>query len=220
MKFVLRNLAASQFRLLLASTLLTFPIAPTHAGKGSPLPAQIQENDELAVWAAAVQQLYRPSSQGWIMLADHTVSFACESGDVAGFSAGDCSGMRTHDQTPAEVLSWVREQIPAVAKQLTNSLAQNASATVFVNRPMPLETRQIIWGPTSSGSVPAELGSPDFALYPSRVGFNAGRNAALVYLGVVNWADASKSFGEYVFLSKAEGRWTVKGRARLWQLGS
>ena len=164
-------------------------------------------------------ELHIGDSPRWFILADHTISFACESATTTGFSVGDCSGMRSHDQSPIEVLAWVRKRIRPVSKQLTESLAARAASTVPISRSLPLETRQVIWGPTGDTSIPDGLGTPDFALYPSRVGFNAGRDAALTYLGVVNWADSSKSFGEYVYLVKVATRWAVKGRARAWQLG-
>jgi hypothetical protein len=215
-------LLCRSFQHMIVGMVLLVVATSAFGGDDSPGPTQSLEDEELLVLAAAVQQLHIGGSPHWFLLADHTVSFRCESAATTGFSVGDCSGMRSHDQNPAEILGWVRETIRPVTKALTDSLAMRAAASVPVNRPLPLETRQVIWGPTRGvgpGSIPDGLGSPDFALYPSRVGFNAGRDAALLYLGVVNWSDSSKSFGEYVYLVKANTRWDVNGRARVWQLG-
>lgn len=188
-------------------------------GSDGPAATQSLEREELVVLAAAVQQLHIGGAARWFMVADHTISFACESAQTSGFSVSDCSGMRSRDQSPTEVLAWVRETIRPVTKELTDSLESRAARRVPVTQPLPLQVRQVIWGPTGGAAIPAGLGSPDFALYPSRVGFNAGRDAALLYLGVVSWTDSSKSFGEYVYLVKVGQQWAIKGRAKVWQLG-
>ncbi len=216
----MKEIRVANFRFLVVVALPIVLAGLAFASSEGENATQVLDDDELAVLAAAVQQIHLSDTPRWFMLADHTISFACESGKAAGFLLGDCSGMRTHDQTPNEVLAWVRERIPSVTRELTDDLGKCAGNAVQINRSLPLAVRQVIWGPTSTTAFPEGLGSPDFALYPSRVGFNSGRTAALVYLGVMNWTDTSKSFGEYVYLVKTEGRWTTKGRARTWQLGS
>lgn len=189
-------------------------------GGADPTPgAGVLDDEEGRVIAAAIKQLHLAAASQWFMLAERTITFACESASDSGFAVGDCSGMRNRDQTPDQVLNWVRKTIPSVTKELTDSLSVRASSPARIGKPIPLNFRQVIWSPKGGGSVPKDLGTPDFAAYPSRVAFNANRNTALFYLGVVNWSDSSKSFGEYLYLTKVGGEWLVKGRARVWQLG-
>lgn len=188
-------------------------------GQGdSTLAAEFVEEEEYSVWAAVVNQIHLPKSPRWFMLADRTVSFQCDPSASLGIDVGGCGGMRVQGQTSAEVFERVRQQITAVTATLTSDLEKKSRQSATIDRTLPLPVRQVIWGPGFHSQVPKDLGAPDFAVYPSRVGFNDARNQAFLYMGVISWTDPSRSFGEYVYIEKTSGAWMVKGRVRVWEL--
>jgi hypothetical protein len=183
-------------------------------------PAAVLEDEEAEAIAAAAWQITGGNARRWVWISGRTVSFACESAEATGFALGGCSGMRTRDQSPAETLSWVRRSIGGVSEALTATLLDRGSESVAIVKPLPMPVQQHLWSPGDAGSTPPESDAPDFALYPSRVAFAADRLSALLYLGIVSWTDSSASFGEYVYLERSDGKWIVKGHARLWKFGS
>jgi hypothetical protein len=204
------------------ATLLTIIIAfssgLTHASSNEPNTVSL-EDDEYLVLAAVIKEIHLPGNHRWFMLTDRTVTFSCESRIQTGFGLGDCSGMRTRAQTPTDVLKWVQSIIPSIPSALIRSFESRGGQNARIEKELPLQFKQVIWGPTCGRTIPKDLGSPDFIAYPSRAAFTAERDSALIYVGVVSWSNISQSFGEYVFLAKKGKEWIVKGRARLWQLG-
>lgn len=176
------------------------------------------DDEELRVIAAVVKQVHLPRSPKWFILADRTTTFDCDPPANTGLNIDGCSGMRTKDESPRDVLRRVALSIDGVTATLTSDLEKKAQKTVLIQKTLPLPTKQIIWGPESRTSIPKDLGIPDFAVYPSRVAFDKNLTRSLVYVGVVSWVDASRSYGEYVYLAKEQNRWIVKGRMRMWKM--
>jgi len=180
---------------------------------------QLIEYEELTVIAAAVEQLHLDGLSRWIIVADHTSSLSCDSGQITGFAMAQCNGMRPLQRDPEKLMEWVRENIRPVTTQLTDRLISVSATNTPITAPLPLSIRQVIWGPTGHQSIPEGLGSPDLAVYPSRVAFDDDMRVALVYVGAINWRDASKSLGGYVYLERIEDSWTVKNHVVVWRTG-
>src|SRR5690348_1668936 len=72
---------------------------------------------EIPVMAAALDAAYTFASPGWVMLAARTATFACNPSANIGMEMGGCSGMRAADETAAQRLATVRQDIPAVTKE-------------------------------------------------------------------------------------------------------
>jgi hypothetical protein len=175
-------------------------------------------DEELRVIAAVVEQVHLPRSPKWFILADRTTTFDCDPPANTGLNIDGCSGMRTKNESPRDVLRKVALSIDGVTAALTSDLEKKAQESVLIQKALPLRAKQIIWGPGSHTTIPKELGVPDFAVYPSRVAFEKNLTRSLVYVGVVSWLDASRSFGEYVYLAKEQNRWVVKSRMRMWKM--
>ena len=76
---------------------------------------------------------------------------------------------------------------------------------------------QKLWGP-GRGVRRSQLAAPDYAVAFSRVGFDAAKGEALVYVATLSPSDPKRSFGEYLRLERAGGDWKVARRLRVWQL--
>jgi hypothetical protein len=175
------------------------------------------EEMEYAVMSAAVTAVLEPPGPNrTIIVSDRTVGFSCETGADTGWTVGDCNGMRSAKQSPDQALAAIRKAMPVVSKEMTESLLIGASGSFPIERQLMIPARQILWGPSSGRPLPQGL-VPELAIYPSRAGFNPDRDRALIYLGVRALSGQSKSFGEYIFLTKTNNRWEVKGRARVWE---
>ncbi len=81
--------------------------------------------------------------------------------------------------------------------------------------PLPIPVKQVMYAPGTKTDLKYD-GAPSFAAYFSRVGFDFARAKALIYLGTINWTDRSKSMGQYLYLEKQEGTWTIKDHAKVW----
>lgn len=151
------------------------------------------------------------------MLAPLTATFECNPPAHNGLSFGPCGGMRTQDQTPEKVLLRVQAAIPAVSADLTADLLRKSQQTAKIARTLPLPVKQFLVDLTGATKPPYK-GHPALAFYPSRVGLNAKGNRALVYAGVINWANAARSVGKFIYLENANHRWTIKGSLQVWSL--
>ncbi len=125
--------------------------------------------------------------------------------------------MRTLDQTPEEMLSRVRAAVPAVSQDLTADFLRKSQQSVPVTRTLPFSVKQFLVALTGT-TQPPYPGNPDLGFFPSRVGLNAERNQALCYTGVINWADSSRSVGNFLYLEKVSSQWVVKGKLTVWSL--
>jgi len=172
---------------------------------------------EYQVLAAVIAQELKSPSTGWVMLAPLTATFECNPPAHNGLSFGPCGGMRTQDQTPEKVLLRVQAAIPLVSSDLTADFLRKTQQSAAITRTLPISVKQFVVD-LSGATKPPYPGHPALAFYPSRVGLNAKRNRALVYAGVINWADATHSVGKFLYLEKADNRWTIKGNLKVWSL--
>ncbi len=174
--------------------------------------------DELAVMTAVLDLAWRPGSRGWVMLVAHTATFECNPPPPIGFAIGGCAGMRVAGQAAEEALALVRGAMPQVSVELTRDLLGKSRRSVTLSQTLKLPIRQSLWAPDMLAATQPE-GDPDFAVYFSRVGLDAKRLRALVYLGTIHWTDQTKSVGQYLYLEKHGGTWVVKDHFKVWELG-
>ncbi len=200
--------------LIIILILLVFLPRP---GLAQTSPAGPIGDTEYAVLAAVLAQELSSPSPGWVMLAPFTATFECNPPAHNGLSFGSCGGMRTQDQTPEQMLLRVRAAIPSVSSDLTADLLRKSQQSVAITRTLPVAVKQFVVD-LSGATKPPYPGSPTLAFYPSRVGLNSERNRALVYVGVISWADAAHSVGKFIYLEKINSQWTIKGNLRVWSL--
>ncbi|MGO9480698.1 MAG: hypothetical protein ACLP05_02795 [Candidatus Kryptoniota bacterium] len=173
---------------------------------------------EYSVVAAVVKADHLPKHVRWFMLSNQTTTFECDPAANTGLSVVGCSGMRAPGQTPQDVYNMLAGTFDALTPEIFLDLMSKAETSTLVDKTLPLKVRQVIWGPTSASNVPKDLGSPDFAIYNSRVGFNSTKTLALVYVAATNWTDSSKTYGEYVMLSRQKDGWGILGRYKMWSM--
>ena len=200
---------------LIIISLLVFCL-PGRALAQTSAPGPIGDTEYQVLAAVLAQELKSPST-GWVMLAPLTATFECNPPAHNGLSFGACGGMRTQNQTPEKVLLGVQAAIPLVSSDLTDDLLRKSRQTASITRTLPTPVKQFIVD-LSGATKPPYPGHPALAYYPSRVGLNAKRNRALVYAGVINWADATRSVGRFIYLEKTDNRWTIKGSLKVWSL--
>ncbi len=174
---------------------------------------------EYKILAAVLAQELTPGSTGWVMLAPFTATFECNPPAHNGLSFGPCGGMRTQDQTPEQMLRRVRAGIPAVSSDLTADLLRKSQQSLPITRTLPISVKQFLVD-LSGATKPPYQGHPDLAFYPARVALNPKGDRALTYAGVINWADAARSVGKYLYLEKTGNQWTIKGTLKVWSLPS
>ena len=172
---------------------------------------------EYDVLAAVLGQESGSASAGWVMIAPFTATFECNPPAHNGLSFGACGGMRTQDQTPEEVLAQVRKAIPSVSADLATDLIRKSQQSVQITRTLPISAKQFVVN-LSGATKPPFQGNPAVAFYPSRVGLNADGDRALVYAGVINWADAKRSLGRFTYLERSNHQWTIKDSLTVWSL--
>jgi len=170
------------------------------------------------VMSVALIQTRRLTPSGWLLIDGQTAAFPCNSAPTNIINLGGCSGMKTRDQTPKDVLAWVKSSIPGVDDEAASDLAAKSGNSVAIDKPFSFPTKQIIWSPSVSASFPTDLGTPELAVTLSRVGFDKNRTKALLYIGAMSWTDPSLSFGEYIYLVRDAAAWSVKGTLRVWQM--
>lgn len=200
--------------IIIAILLFCLPVYSFAETAGSP---GAMSDTEYEVLAAVLSKELTGPSTGWIMIAPLTATFECNPPAHNGLSFGPCGGMRSQDQTPEQGLLRVRAAIQAVSSDLTDDLLQKSQQSVPITRPLPLSAKQFVVDVTAAKKPPYK-GSPALAFYPSRVGLNAKGDRALVYAGVISWADATRSAGKYVYLEKTGNKWTIKGNLKVWSL--
>ncbi len=200
--------------IIIAIILFCFPV---YSFAEAPASLGAMSDTEYEVLAAVLSKELTGPVSGWIMIAPLTATFECNPPAHNGLSFGPCGGMRTQDQTPEQALLKVKAGISAVSSDLTDDLLRKSQQSVPITRTLPLAAKQFVVDITGAKKPPYK-GSPALAFYPSRVGLSANGNRALVYAGVIRWADATRSAGKYVYLEKTGNKWTVKGNLKVWSL--
>ena len=128
--------------------------------------------------------------------------------------------MRTRDQPIEQVFLWLRGEFPQVSDEVLANFRVRGDIRSKITQPLPLPVKQFLWGPIAGGDEPPkEMGNPDLAINVSRVGFNKAHTQALTYIGTASWSGVERAYGEYVFLVKARGSWSVAGKSRMWDMG-
>jgi hypothetical protein len=201
--------------ILLPITLLV-SMGPLRADAQVPPPSQdVPDADEIAVMASVLEAAYAHAAPGWVMVGARTATFDCNPSANIGVDVGGCSGMRVSTETVEERLGAVRQGIPEVSAKLVADLLRKSQHSVELSRPLPVRVKQVLWAPGAAADFNTS-GNPTFAAYFSRVGFDAPRAKALIYLGTMNWTDRSKSIGQSLYLEKQKGSWVIKAHAKVW----
>lgn len=186
-----------------------------YIGQAQSKPASKLDPDEIAVMAVVLEYTYAHATPGWVMVAKHTATFKCNPASDIGLDVGGCNGMRDANETAEERLAKVSKKIPGVSTDMADSLIRKSQESSILPGPLPVPVRQVLYAPGSKSDIKFG-GEPTFAAYFSRVGFDSLRSKALIYLGTVNWAIRSKSIGQYLYLEKHDGVWTIKDHAKVW----
>ena len=176
--------------------------------------------DELAALSAAMEQTHKLNPSGWLLIDAWTAAFPCDPGEPRVVVLDGCSGIARPGQDPAEMLAIVKEAIPALDEEEIGDFLAKGAASVAIGTPLTLGIKQVIWSPADPAGFPADLGKPEAAMNLSRVGFDASRGHALLYIGSISYTAAEHSFGEYVYLTKANGSWSVQGTMQSWKMGN
>lgn len=182
-------------------------------------PQQHLTAQEAGVIAAVVKSQLLQKDMRWIALPTHTVSFDCRSAatDVIAFSLSGCSGMRSKGQSIMATMRLIKEHMPDLPSSLIRRFVSRGGEEAIISKRLPIQVRQVIVSHQEKVDW-KNLGSPEFALYPSRVSFNSDKDKALVYLGVMSWDSRIKSRGEYVYLIRKGNVWLIHDHVDYWQM--
>ena len=196
--------------------MLTWPMSST--SQEEPKEPRVG-TDEYAVYAALIDQLLLHGKTGRLLLGDRTLSFECDGEKGSAINVGGCSGMRTKEQTPRQALDQVRRSLLRIhSSTLEDFERKNQKGLPLENR-FPLKVDYVLYGERHPEGPEKDWGTPDFAVYLSRVGFNQDQTEALVYVAAVSWTNAQLSGGDYVLLDNKQAKWKVREKRRVWQLG-
>lgn len=201
----------------LLATLLFSWTWPRYIAQASPESASKLDSDEIAVMAVVLDAAYALASPGWVMLASRTATFKCNPPSNIGLDVGGCNGMRDASETAEERLALVRKEMPVVSAELATDLIRKSRESSILSGPLPIPVQQVMYAPDSKTDLKF-YGTPAFVAYFSRVGLDSERVKALIYVGTINWTDRSKSMGQYLYLEKLKGVWTIKDHTKVWAI--
>lgn len=179
-------------------------------------PDDALDDDEAHVLASVISAVARDDTSGWVMVAGVTSTFECDPPANTGFVADGCGGMRLADQAPEDVLDAMHKAVPAMAPEAARDLLQKSRKSIRLPAALPMALKHVVHFPGETREFPSP--QPRFWAYPSRVGFNAARDRAVLYLGVVHWLGRTQSQGLYLYLEKRAGEWVERGRFSVWTM--
>jgi hypothetical protein len=193
----------------LAGIVLALPVAAANEANTTA--------EELRVYGALLESASTTAPKTWILVGAQTATFECDPPAPIGLDVGGCTGMRVAPETATERLNKVVRDLPQVTAEMRADLALKSQASQPLVGRIPTALTYVLASPQAP--LPDTVdGNPEFALYVSRVGFSDDGTRALVYMGTMNWSDASKSMGQYVLLVKHEAEWRVTGHSLVWRL--
>lgn len=214
---------AGLFVLLISFSVAALAQAPAEA-KPEAAPATTLEQDEYAVYAVGISGLFDNAAfkERKLLIDNRTVSFECGADSCNSLDVGNgCSGMRQPGQNPDDVAALFHQTMTLLEPQAWSDFKKKNEHCSTLQNEFPLQ-RDYLWMEDSSKQVmvgkrpaselseaqQAEWAQPD-KVFLSRPGFNADRNQALLYLGVVCHENCSW-FG-YLMMAKVNGTWTAVG---------
>jgi hypothetical protein len=178
-------------------------------------------DDERAVLSSAIAATRLVHGERWLIIVNDTASFRCDGNHTV--KAGGCNGgMRTKDQSPDDVISWLSQMFPGIGPDLLADFRIKNQYGATVSRLLNIEARQSLMGFDGNAIAGESLqaaGTPNALVAVSRVGFSLDKSESLAYVGGFGMSGSKLSYGEYLYLRKTEGRWRIAGHAPMWDLG-
>jgi hypothetical protein len=175
-------------------------------------------SDEYSVYAAAINFFLRAGIASHPLVADHTSTFACDSG-CNGSQTGGCNGLRSKSETPSARLAKVQGDLPSLDSSAIRDFEVKNQACSEIAPRIPIKNKYVLFSPSHLSGLPEDWKFQDY-FYFSRVGMDSKRNQALVYIGFMSGTDGSDSGGRYFLFEKTDGSWSRKGTSAVWQLNA
>jgi hypothetical protein len=165
------------------------------------------EDDERQVLAAALGDRLRADMN--VVLENRTATFLCSRSlpDLVQFEG--CSGMRGPAESAEQVMARLKRAWPGVSDTALSDLVAKSERRARIDAPLDVRARQVL-----RGYGDGVLGEATDAVKVSRVGFDAARREAVLFVAV-RTRDRARSYAEYVRLTRSGNTWGVAERMRL-----
>src|ERR1017187_9671432 len=140
-------------------------------GRPNPTIPATLSSDEYSVYAAAINWFLRAGLGAHPLVADHTSTFACDSG-CNGSQTGGCNGLRSKSETPSDRLAKVQGDLPSLdASAIRDFEAKNQACSEIAPK-IPVENKYVLFSPSHLSGLPEDWKFQDY-FYFSRVGMNS-----------------------------------------------
>ena len=177
---------------------------------------QRPEREEYAVIAAILVQVFA-QGDSWVVISAPTASFDCESKTLT-VTVRECgAGMRDKQESLETVRADLRNHIPTASSVTIDDLMSKARTGASITEPIP--TKRAYSMDDHATYSPERIGTPDYLLYFSRVGFNRDRTRALAYVAAATWVHGGLKGGRYVHLVRARHGWRIESTWLVWDMG-
>lgn len=173
--------------------------------------------DEYSVYAAVIKELGAAGLVDHPLINDQTSTFACGTA-CNGMLVGNCSGMRSENQTPAQALDALSKQLKSLKKETSVDFEAKNQKCAAIQKVLPLSTRYYLFSQKRTDELPTDWSHPDL-LYFSRVGLDPQVTQALVYVTLFSGTDEKNSGGLYILFNKSNTTWKMDKVVHVWNLG-
>lgn len=179
-------------------------------------PSETLSSDELAVYAAILDSSPKLGKSSRALIADTTSTFGCDDSACNGLSIAGCNGLRDQGESPSDRMTVVQRDLQELQTATIMSFEEANQKCVSINTSIPASAKYHLF---NDPDIPKDW-KYSFLVYFSRVGFNSEHTQALINVGLFSATNGNESEGQYLLLTKKDGKWTFDGSSAVWKLTS
>jgi hypothetical protein len=191
-------------------------------GAISPALAQKQPDaspDEYRVYEVVFNLIdHIPKKDPHVSIFNVTLNSKCGEDAYPAPLANDCTFLWIKPDTADSVKRRLHEEWAGMENSTWSDFEGKNATSINLHEPISTPWKHKLIGPDYEPS--KDWGSPDLAIFLSRVGFNQKRTEAIVYVLMFSYMDQVATTGDYfLFRLDKTGHWETSGRVTYFQQG-
>lgn len=169
-------------------------------------------DDDYAVYNALLDEVNLPK-QNDVLIVDDTLDFQCGADSHLSILLNGCSPMVLPPNTPEAINELLVRNWPKMEKETWDDFRFVNSKSVKLRDAFTTTCKHELIGDDVHTDNLRKSDSPSGAFYFSRVGFNAQKTQAIVFVFYASYGEHVGSTGDYFIFQLSKGkRWKLSGR--------
>lgn len=176
--------------------------------------------EEYRVYETALQLMDSiPKTDLHAVIYDRTLNGSCDGTSDIPVLANGCTFLWVNPDTAESVEKLLRTRMHGLSRSTWKTFKATNAASISLHDPLATPWKHRFTGKNSQPDGSKEWEAPDMTIFLSRVGFNAKKTEAIVYVLVFSYVGQAATSGDYLLFRSNQGtgeskRWSLAGRVK------